>query len=93
MLTDRVFETLAQHHQAPTSTAAVTEACPAGARGFLISCLTQSCRVSLDGTVATATNGLAINAGSPPVYIPVPRDLSIIGLNAAASDVTVVWVA
>lgn len=85
-------DVLDQNRQAPTSAAAVSEACPAGARGFIISVLTQDARVSLDGTTATATNGLAIKAGSPPAYIPVARNLSIIGLNATASDVSIIWV-
>lgn len=86
-------DVIAQHHQAPTSGAAVSEAAPAGACGFWISCLTQDCRVSLDGSAATATNGLAIKAGSQPVFLPFSeKNLSIIGLNATASDVTIVWV-
>jgi hypothetical protein len=86
-------DVIAQDHQAPTSAAAVTEAAPAGACGFWISVLTQDVRVSLDGTVATATNGLAIKAGTQPIFLPFSEhDLSIIGLNATASDVTIVWV-
>lgn len=86
-------DVLAQHHQAPTSAAAVTEAAPAGACGFWITVLTQDARVSVDGTAATATNGIAIKAGTQPVYLPFSEhDLSIIGLNATASDITIVWV-
>lgn len=86
------LDVLSQVHAAPTSAAAVAEACPAGARGFLISVATQNARVSLDGTTATATNGLVVVAGAPAVYIPIARALSIIGLNATASDVSIVWV-
>ena len=89
---DLPVDVLAQDHAAPTSGAAVAVTCPAGSRGFMVSCLTQDCRISLDGTTATATNGLAVKAGSQPVYIPVARNLSVIGLNASASDITIVWV-
>ena len=85
-------DVLDQVRAAPTSAAAVAETAPEGAAGFWISVLTQDARVSLDGTTATATNGLAIKAGSPAIFLPIPRDLSIIGLNASASDVSIIWV-
>lgn len=87
------LDVIAQHHQAPTSAAAVSEAVPAGACGFYISVLTEDARVSVDGTPATVTNGIAIKAGTQPIFLPfAEHDLSIIGLNASASDVTIVWV-
>lgn len=78
----------------PTSGgAAIAVSCPPGAAGFFISVLTQDCRVSFDGTTATSTNGVAFKAGSSePAFFPIAKDLSIIGLNASASDVSILWV-
>lgn len=81
-----------QVYKNPTSAAAVSAACPAGAEGVIISVNTQDARISFDGSVATATNGLMIKAGSQPLFFPIAVDLSIIGLNAAASDISILWV-
>ena len=90
-----IQDVISQPQVAPTSAAAVNVAAPAGAAGFWVSVLTQDIRISFDGTAATATNGLAIKAGSQPIFIPIVGDsnnLSIIGLNVAASDVSIIWV-
>lgn len=90
---DGGLSVISQSRQAPTSSAAVAETCPAGAYGFFMSVLTQDCRVSFDGTTATSTNGVAFKAGvSEPAFFPIAKDLSIIGLNASASDVSILWV-
>lgn len=76
----------------PTSAAAVAVACPAGASGVYITVNTQDARVSFDGTAATAVNGVMVKAGTQTLYFPIATALSIIGLNAAASDVSILWV-
>ena len=76
----------------PTNAAAVAAACPAGASGVIIAVNTQDARVSFDGSTATAVNGVMIKAGTQPLYFPIAVALSIIGLNAAASDVSILWV-
>lgn len=87
------YDVVGQQYKNPSSAAAVAAVRPAGADGVFISVNTQDARVSFDGTTATATNGVMIKAGSTPAFFPVAgNDLSIIGLNASASDVSLLWV-
>lgn len=88
------YSVITQTKQTPTSAGAVTETPPDGAVGFYVSVQTQDARISFDGTAATATNGIYFKAGqNTPEFFPIiPASLSIIGLNAAASDITFIWV-
>jgi len=54
-------------------------------RGVTVQTLAQDCWVSCDGTAATATNGIKIYDGHPPVFINVhPSKLSFLEAAAGA---------
>ena len=79
-------------NQVVDATTAKDFACPAGARGFWISCKTADIWIWPDGsTTAAASDGLLITAGQPPVFMPFAKDISAFGA-AASCPTSVAWV-
>jgi len=87
------FQFIAPHVQATsTGTAdAKTLASPPGAKGFLISVMTNGAYFTFDGTTPSSTDGLHIVAGTAPVFIPIGKSITFASDTAGNAVVSVAW--
>jgi len=87
------FQFLAPHVQATsTGTAdAHTLSAPAGAKGFLISVMTNGAYFTFDGTTPSSSDGLHIVAGTAPVFIPIGKSITFASDTAGNAVVSLAW--
>lgn len=87
-------QTTTPHVQATSSGTADVQSLPTpgkGCHGFLITVSTNGCYLTLDGGTPSSTNGLAIPAGTSPIFIPIAKNIKVASQAAGNSVVNVLW--
>ena len=94
MLSDDAFSfhPVGSHFDGTNISSAVTLTPPTGASKLLIQALSQNVRFTLDGADPTSSKGFQLQAGDPPVVLPVGTGMTIKVIEeAATADVQYQW--
>lgn len=91
---DLPYSLVGAHGSNTNLSGAVSLTPPAGAKSAIIQAIAQNVRMTLDGTVPTATVGFQIRAGDPPTVIDLPTGVTpkVIQETAGAA-IQVQWIA
>jgi len=87
-----MFSPVGAHVDGADISSAVTLTPPAGATKIMIQSVTQNARITLDGTVPTATKGFQLQNGDQMMLIPLGDDTVIKVIEeTATADLQYQW--